>query len=175
MRYLNFVFGGEEYQVKEPNFKAGKAWRKKFEARMSELASIVEGDVMATLQDAANLTVPESTDDLDQLSVAGDILKKLSPTINKVFKAALGSIDEAADLVFTYGPELKNKRDEIEEIAYSDEIVKALWVVIQSAYPFLSLKDALPGMLDQIGLALQPTSTNSPGLNGEAAVPAKSN
>jgi len=166
MRKLLFVFGGEEYQIKEPSYKAGKKWRKRFEARMTELASLAEGDLVAALKEAASLQVPETTEELGEVARAGDILTKISPAIGKIAKIALGSIDEAADLLFTYGADLKAKRDEIEEVAYSDEILAALWVVIQSAYPFLSLRDTITAALDQIGLQQQQTSTNSAGQNG---------
>lgn len=171
MRQLTFTFGGGEYRVNEARYKDSKKWRDLLEARLTEIASMAEGDLVAVLNEAAMLRLPENAEEAKEAAAYGEfeeaanLLTKLSPTLGKVARLALNSIEEAADLLFAYG-ELAEKREEIEEIAYDDEIIKALWVVVQAAYPFLTIKGLIQNLTDQFGQLQGRTSTNSPALNG---------
>ena len=169
MRTLTLIFNGEEYRISEARYKVSQRWRNTLEERLTEIAGLAQGDLVSVLAKAAALSVPTNKEELGEAAgefeQAAALLGELSPVLGKVAKLALSSVEEAADLLFAYGP-LTEKREEIEEIAYDDEIIKALWVVIQAAYPFLTMKSLVTQVMDQIGQLQGRTSTNSPALNG---------
>lgn len=172
MRLLTFHFGGNEYQVKEPTYRQAKAWRTKLEAKLTDIASLAEGDLINVLNEAAALNIPTNAAEAGQAAEAGefgqaaDILAKLSPALSQIGRLALSSIDEAADLLFSYGPDIAEKREELEEVAYSDEIIAALWVVINSAYPFLTIRQVIRDITDQLGQNQTRITTNFGDPNG---------
>lgn len=171
MRYINFTFGGEEIQVLEPTYKQARAWRGRFEEILSQIAGLVEADLMKVLQEASDLAVPTSTEEISQAAGAGQfdqaaaLIADISPTLGQVAKLLLSSVDQAADLVFSFGPDMMERREAIEEVAYSDEIFTALIDVVKVAYPFLTIRRSLAGLL-AAGQVQAPITMNLPDHNG---------
>lgn len=169
MRKITLIFGGDPIQVKEPPYKHAKKWRADLESRLGELTAAIDGDLMSIMMEAAALQIPAAGDaDPGQFEKAGDLFEKLTPALGGILKTVVSAPDEAAEMVFSYFPDLD--RDEIEDVAYTDEFIPALYEVIKSAYPFLSIKATIQAALDQIGQAGRQIGANSGSANGAAGI-----
>jgi hypothetical protein len=170
MRKLTLIFGGKEYQIDEPTFGQAKLWRAKLEAQLKDLLSFSDQELAEVMREAAAVQIPTKPEEAAQaFEGAATLITKLSPALGQIARLALGSVDLAADLLFCYGPELTKRREELENVAYNDEIMIALWEVVKSAYPFLSgrVKSLAADLLS--GQLQTRTITNLPDPNGARA------
>lgn len=140
------TLGGRAYTVAVATMKRSREWREKFQ---HELLTIVGGaKAIGTVQLAAD----DGTVDFGRIVAA---VQTLSPI-------AFGMFDRAAEMVFAYDGQLDNDRDWIEENATDEEMLTALWQVVQLAFPFGAIIERLP-----TGLKPNGTSASSRPLSGK--------
>ena len=84
---------------------------------------------------------------IEQVEVAN--LQAIGEVIRSVGQAALRSIDQAAELVFAYSPEIAADRERIENEAFDEEIITAFTEVLAQLYPFGQLRKVLTGLQAQ--------------------------
>ena len=132
MKQVTVELGGSEYTITPLTMRKSREWRQQLDA---PIARMIESFRMFQVVEVSDL------------NAIGQLLDNLRGV-------ALGSVDLCAEAVFSYSPELEAARDEIEEIAYDDEIVAAFVEVVKLAYPF----GAMFGMLN--GLSGRATSKN---------------
>jgi len=134
------TLGGVEYELRPLTMRPAAAFRAQI------------GERMGTLVDGLGKLERTELDQFDQM--AG--------LVRLVGQAALGSVDQIAEWLFEYSPELASDRERIEAEAYDDEIIAAFVEVLKQLFPFGSLAKSLTG------LAGQAISTNSRSVNGGA-------
>jgi hypothetical protein len=118
---------GKEYQVNPlPRLQA-----KAFRQRISDTI----GDITNAMRMAGSASSVELTD-----------LNSLAGLLDTVGGLLAGSIDQVADLLFDFSPELAEDRERIEREGFDDEIIAAFLEVLRLLYPFGEI-----GKLFQIG------------------------
>ena len=125
------------YVIREAKRKANAKWRQRFQVQFTEIADLIEG-------------LPDT--DLTPQAI-GNLVRQITAKVG-------GSVDEMAELVFAYSPELKANREAIEDDAYDSEIMAAFTAVLKLAYPFGSLVEMVSG-LSNLGQEAKATSPNS--------------
>ena len=123
MRTEIITIGDKAYTISEKKRKANAIWRLAFQAMFTEVAALIEA------LPATELT-PEAI---------GSLVRQITTKVG-------GSVDEMAELVFAYSPELNAARETIEEEAYDSEIMAAFTAVLKLAYPFGSLVQMVSGL-----------------------------
>lgn len=148
MRTEIVEIGGKQYTIPEAKRKANAKWRQLFQAQFTEVADLIEG-------------LPETS--LSSATAVGDLIRQI---VNKVG----GSVDQMAELVFSYAPELAAEREQIEEEAYDSEIMAAFTAVLKLAYPFGSLIEMVSGLIS-LGQGTKGTLPNSSSANTDSTMP----
>jgi hypothetical protein len=112
------TLGGREYSVAQRPIKPSAAWRARLESELGPLVELVQRYDQIEINNVGELV---------------ELAQRVGPTL-------LHGPELALDLFFAYAVELELYRAEIEDAAYDDEVLSALWkVVSQLAYPFGSL------------------------------------
>lgn len=132
MRETTVRLGGSEYVIRQLPMRAESAWRAKLGAAIAPAVEML-GKLDMTI---------ETVEDVAAL------VRSLSPML-------LGAPETALGLVKGYAPGLA--WEQIEETAYSDEIVAALVEVVKLAYPF----DAVWSLAKLASGAATPSPTTS--------------
>jgi hypothetical protein len=147
MRTETVEIGEKSYIIHEQKRKANALWRLAFQAMFTEVAALIEGLPSLDMTPAA----------------IGDLVRQITAKVG-------GSVDEMAELVFAYSPELNKDRETIEEEAYDSEIMAAFTAVLKLAYPFGSLVQMVTG-LSSLGQGAKATSPNSSSANTDSTTP----
>lgn len=122
MRTAKLSLGGKEYEVSQLPIKPAKAWRVKFKAFVGGIT-----DVMASFS-----------------GVKLDSVEDLGKAIPAIMGVALDKLDEVAELVLAYSPELEKDRAHIEENATDEEMIEAFMEVARLAFPLQKIVAAIP-------------------------------
>jgi hypothetical protein len=136
-RSVTVELGGRPYEIKALPIKASREWREKFNGPLGQVLEIF------------NMSQIEFNNPKD-----------LGKLIGPLKDIVLGSLDFAAEMLFSYSPVLAADRKRIEAEAYDGEIITALIEVIKLAFPFGELLSLAHGLQSKA------TSTSSPGPSG---------
>ena len=112
-RSVTIELGGRQYEVKALPIKAARVWREKFNGPFGNVLEILNVSQI-------------------ELNSPADLGRLLVPLKDIL----LGSLDLAADLLFSYSPALAVDRERIEAEAFDEEMVAALVEVVKLAFPF---------------------------------------
>jgi hypothetical protein len=113
------VLGGQEYAVAQRPIKPSALWRARLETELAPLVELLQQYDQIEINNVGELV---------------SLAQRVGPTL-------LHGPELAFDLLFAYAVELEPYRGEIEEAAYDDEVLAALWkVVAELAYPFGSIQ-----------------------------------
>jgi len=151
MKSIHVELAGKTYEIESLKFKAERAWRKKYDAPITDLINAISH--------VRSLSGQEFNKPADLFKEIGSVLLTHA---NDLIKALLDSPDTLFEAICDYSPALAADRQFIEENAYQDDIAKAFVEVLKIAYPFGSLL----GMVTSLGSLEKQTSPNSPSPNG---------
>lgn len=136
MRTITVSLGGQDYTVRQLTRRPSSEWRERFAQPIEQLVGAVEytGELLSS--SAAEFERQDLGSVVKRLG--GSLLGGLSQTL-------IGSMDEIAEMLYAYSPELAADRDRIDETAYDDEILAAFVEVLKLAYPFSDLWSLIRG------------------------------
>jgi len=153
MKNTKAVLAGRTYTIESLKFKAERAWRKTFDAPITNLVN--------TLSQTRTIT-SESNDAKQWLQQVGSMVLSHA---GELVRAMIDSPDTMLDAICAYSPALAADRDFIEENAYQDEIAAAFVEVLKIAYPF----GTLLGMITSLGSQEKQTMPSSPSPSGDSS------
>lgn len=134
MRTITVELGEQKYQIRQLPRRASREWRERFAQPVERLVGAVEytGELLSSSE--------FEQQDLGMVirQVGGSLMGGLSQTL-------LGSMDEIAEMLYAYSPELAADRERIEDCAYDDEVLAAFLEVLKMAYPFSEILTLVRG------------------------------
>jgi hypothetical protein len=139
-RSVSIALGGRQYEVKALPIKASRAWRERFNGPMGQVLEIFN----------------VSQIELNSPADLGRLLGSLKDIL-------LGSLDLAADLLFSYSPALAADRERIEAEAFDEEMVAALIEVVKLAFPFGEFVKLARGLQSRATLTSSPAPSGASG------------
>lgn len=119
----NITLGGVEYPVRALPMRQAREFRQGF------------GELVNSLAGALRAVNSTNIDNFD--TVAG--------LIDSLGDLLIGSIDQIAEYVFSYSPEIAADRERIENEATDTEMIAAFREVLALLYPFGGLMNSLTG------------------------------
>jgi hypothetical protein len=116
MREIEIILGETSYRVRQAPIRREAIWRRELQEQLAPVLDLV-----------ANAQTIEFSSPAD-----------LAAFVRRVAPLLLDATDIMLELLFSYAPELADQRAQIEETAYSDEVLAAMKGVLRLAYPFLA-------------------------------------
>lgn len=143
MKQSTIVIAGTTMTVTELPTRRNRAWQKMLTARLQPAADL--------LKNKRTIKLPSSLDELQSDEKEFDI-GPLLDVGNDLAGLFFNGLDDVADLVIEYVPELKAEKEQVLDVAYDSEFVFAFWEVLKLAFPFGEMKELLgqvQGMISQ--------------------------
>lgn len=114
MREITVTLGGKSYQVRQAPMKREAAWRTQLRETLAPLLDVMSNFERIEFNSPADIAA---------------FLQRFAPML-------LDAPDLMLEMLYGYSPELAMRRTEIDESAYSDEVLEAFKAVLGLAYPF---------------------------------------
>lgn len=135
-----WFLGETEYRVM-PSAKRNRTWRKTFHARAQPFLDLLDTSINVDIANVGQLV---------------DVIKGASDKL-------IYAVDDVADLIFLYAPELD--REAIEEVATDEQLMDAFYTLLGRAFP----ANFIQRLVSRSGVSLSGTSMSLPSRNGASA------
>lgn len=154
----NVVFAGRNFTLTEKPMGVAAIWRDHL--RKSKVMQIFESLDTAMIQ---LVKVADGVNEGGWANVDLNQVISIAKILPVIVNGLTNSIDDIADLLFAFSPELAEDKEWILEHAYDTEAVTAFMEVLKLAFPFMGLWALVSGPV----AARTPTSLPLPsGMNG---------